>query len=161
MLDSGLHSRLYPLGMPSNGAAAAFQIGELAKRSDLTVDAIRFYERRKLLPTPIRTVGRFRMYSNNDVERLRFIRQMQTLGFSLTEITRLAQLRADKAHACESVREFLKAKIAEVAVKMEELHQVQAELRADLRKCNHALKHRRGKKACACPVLAGMEISHQ
>lgn len=147
--------------MPSNGATAAFQIGELAKRSHLTVDAIRFYERRKLLPAPIRTVGRFRMYSDNDVERLRFIRQMQTLGFSLTEITRLAQLRADKTHACESVREFLKTKLAEVAVKIEELQQIQAELRADLRKCNHALKYHHGKKACACPVLEGTEISHQ
>ena len=87
-------------------AASAFQIGELAKRSHLSVDAIRFYERRKLLPIPIRTTGRFRLYTDNDVERLRFIRQMQTLGFSLTEITRLALLRTDKNHACESVREF-------------------------------------------------------
>lgn len=137
--------------------STAFQIGELAKRSDLSVDAIRFYERRKLLPTPIRTGGRFRLYTENDVERLRFVRQMQTLGFSLAEITRLAQLRTDKDHACESVREFLRAKLAEVAVKIKELQQVQFELRADLRKCNHALKDRRGKKACACPVLEGTE----
>ena len=150
---------MYPLGMSSNGATA-FQIGELAKRSQLTVDAIRFYERRKLLPTPIRTTGRFRLYSENDVERLRFVRQMQTLGFSLKEITRLAQLYADKDHACESVREFLKVKLAEVAVKIQELQQVQTELRTDLRKCNQALKHRHGKKACACPVLEGTGVSH-
>lgn len=142
-------------------AAGSFQIGELSKRSELSVDAIRFYERRKLLPTPIRTAGRFRLYTENDVERLHFIRQMQTLGFSLAEITRLAQLRADKGHACESVREFLRTKLAEVAVKIEDLEQVQADLKADLRKCNQALKHRRGKKACACPVLEGTEISHQ
>lgn len=142
-------------------AAGSFQIGELSKRSELSVDAIRFYERRKLLPAPIRTTGRFRLYTENDVERLHFIRQMQTLGFSLTEITRLAELRADKSHACESVREFLKTKLAEVAVKIEDLEQVQADLKADLRKCNQALKHRRGKKACACPLLEGTEISHQ
>jgi DNA-binding transcriptional MerR regulator len=142
-------------------ATGAFQIGELAKRSHLSVDAIRFYERRKLLPTPIRTTGRFRLYTDNDVERLRFIRQMQTLGFSPKEITRLAQLRTDKDHACESVRDFLRTKLTEVAVKIQELQQVQAELKADLRKCNHALKHRHGKKACACPVLEGTEISRQ
>src|SRR5436305_1835804 len=136
-------------------AASGFQIGELAKRSRLSVDAIRFYERRKLLPIPIRTTGRFRLYTDNDVERLRFIRQMQTLGFSLTEITRLAQLRADKNHACESVRGFLRAKLAEVAVKIHELQEVQAELKADLRKCDHTLKDPRGRKACACPVLEG------
>lgn len=146
--------------MSSNGATGAFQIGELAKRTHLTADAIRFYERRKLLPAPIRTEGRFRLYTDSDIERLRFIRQMQTLGFSLTEITRLAQLRTDKDHACESVREFLKGKLAEVAVKIQELQQVQADLKADLRKCNQALKHRRSKKACACPVLEGTEASH-
>ena len=146
--------------MSSNEAPTAFQIGELAKRSHLTVDAIRFYERRKLLPAPIRTTGRFRLYTENDLDRLRFVRQMQTLGFSLAEITRLAQLRTDKDHACESVREFLKAKLGEVAVKIQELQQVQSELRTDLRKCNHALKHQRGKKACACPVLEGTEGRH-
>jgi hypothetical protein len=85
---------------------------------------------------------------------------MQTLGFSLKEITRLAQLRTDKDHACESVREFLRTKLAEVAVKLQELQQVQVELKADLRKCNQALKHRHGKKACAWPVLEGTEASH-
>ena len=148
------------IGMSSNGTKSAFQIGELAKRSQLTVDAIRFYERRKLLPTPIRTTGRFRLYTENDVERLRFVRQMQMLGFSLKEITRLSQLRADKDHACESVREFLEVKLAEVAVKIQDLQQVQTELRTDLRKCNQALKQRRGKKACACPVLEVTEVSH-
>ena len=142
-------------------ASSAFQIGELAKRSQLSVDAIRFYERRRLLPTPIRSTGRFRLYTDTDLERLRFIRQMQTLGFSLAEITRLAQLRADKDHACESVREFLKTKLAEVAVKIEDLQQIQTELKADLHKCNLALKGRSGKKVCACPVLEGTEISHQ
>lgn len=85
---------------------------------------------------------------------------MQTLGFSLKEITRLAQLRTDKDHTCESVREFLRTKLTEVAAKIRELQQVQAELRTDLRKCNQALRHRRGKKACACPVLEGTEASH-
>ena len=146
--------------MSSNRARAAFQIGELAKRSQLSVDAIRFYERRKLLPMPIRTSGRFRLYTENDVERLRFVRQMQTLGFSLEEITRLAQLRADKDHACEFVREFLQAKLAEVAVKIQDLQQVQTELRTDLRKCNQALKQHRGKKACACPVFEVPAVSH-
>ena len=144
----------------SSLGATAFQIGELAKRSQLTVDAIRFYERRKLLPTPVRTTGRFRLYTENDVERLRFVRQMQTLGFSLAEITRLSQLRTDKDHACDSVREFLKAKLAEVAVKIQELQQVQTDLQTDLRKCNQALKQRRWKKACACPVLEGTEGRH-
>jgi DNA-binding transcriptional MerR regulator len=53
------------------------RIGEVTK---LTVDAIRFYERRALLPKAPRTAGRFRLYTNDDVGRLRSIRQMQGLG---------------------------------------------------------------------------------
>ena len=65
------------------------QIGELAKRTTLTVDAIRFYEKRRLLPEPARTVGRFRLYAPEDIERLNFIHQMHRLGFSLREIREL------------------------------------------------------------------------
>ena len=61
------------------------QIGELAKRTALTADAIRFYEKRRLLPKPIRSTGRFRLYTDDDTERLRFIQQVQGLGFSLAE----------------------------------------------------------------------------
>ena len=62
------------------------QIGEVARRTALTVDAIRFYEKRRLLPKAMRTTGRFRMYTAEDIERIHFIRRMQALGFSLKEI---------------------------------------------------------------------------
>ena len=89
-------------------AKATMQIGEVAKRISLTVDAIRFYERRKLLPKAVRSVGRFRLYGEGTIERLRFIQQMQGLGFSLREVGELIQLRERKVDACESVRELLK-----------------------------------------------------
>jgi DNA-binding transcriptional MerR regulator len=53
------------------------QIGEAAKQASLTMDAIRFYERRALLPKAARTTGRFRLYTADDVARLQLIRQMQ------------------------------------------------------------------------------------
>jgi DNA-binding transcriptional MerR regulator len=55
------------------GVQATFQIGEVAKRTALSIDAIRFYERRKLLPTPFRSAGGFRLYTTDDIERLRFV----------------------------------------------------------------------------------------
>ncbi len=63
--------------------ASKMQIGEVAKLTALSVDAIRFYERRTLLPKAPRTAGRFRLYSHEDVAQLSFIRKMQGLGFSL------------------------------------------------------------------------------
>jgi DNA-binding transcriptional MerR regulator len=139
-----------------NGVQPTFQIGELAKRTDLSVDAIRFYERRKLLPPASRSTGRFRLYTNEAIDRLLFVRRMQGLGFSLQEIKELMGVRSDRAHACSAVRQFLKTKLADVAERMRELQQLETELKADLRKCNRALKQQRGK-TCTCPVLEGEE----
>ena len=144
--------------MPSiqNGLQATFQIGELAKRTALSIDAIRFYERRRLLPPASRSAGRFRLYTPDAIGRLRFVRQMQGLGFSLQEIKELIGVRADRAHACSAVRRFLKTKLADIIVRIRELQQLETELKADLRKCNRALKQQR-RKTCGCPVLESAE----
>lgn len=132
---------------------SAIQIGELAKRTTLTVDAIRFYEKRHLLPKAPRTTGGFRLYTAEDIERLRFIRQMHELGFSLREIGELIDLRTRKVDACESVRQLLRHKVSDIRAKVCELRRLETELAADLEKCNKELKHRQRHKACACPVL--------
>lgn len=93
-------------------------IGEVAERASMTVDAIRFYERRRLLPKANRTAGRFRLYTENAVERLRFIQRMQGLGFSLKEVNELLKLRERKVDACESVKGLLEAKLANVRSKL-------------------------------------------
>ena len=154
ILDSGPHSRLYAWSMASipTVVQATFQIGAVAKRTALSVDAIRFYERRKLLPTPFRSAGRFRLYTRDDIERLRFVQRMQRLGFSLEEIKQLMAIRTDRAHACASVRQFLKTKLNGVKTRIRDLQQLETELKSDLGKCNHALKRQRGK-TCACPML--------
>jgi MerR family transcriptional regulator, mercuric resistance operon regulatory protein len=129
------------------------RIGAVAKRTALTVDAIRFYERRKLLPKADRSVGRFRLYTEGTVERLRFIQQMQELGFSLREVGELIQLRERKVEACESVRQLLTEKLVDVRAKMRELRRLERELEADFRKCSRELNHRRRGAPSPCPVL--------
>lgn len=129
------------------------QIGEVAERTSMTVDAIRFYERRRLLPKANRTAGRFRLYTENTVERLRFIQRMQGLGFSLKEVDELLKLRERKVDACESVKGLLEAKLANVRSKLADLRQLESELISDLRKCNRELSHRKQRAACACPIL--------
>ena len=134
----------------------AMQIGEVAKRTSLTVDAIRFYEKRKLLPKADRSEGRFRLYGEGTIERLHFIQRMQGLGFSLREVGELIHLRERKVDACESVKELLRAKLIDVRGKLQELGQLESDLEMDLRKCNRELNHRRRHAACACPVLEEM-----
>jgi DNA-binding transcriptional MerR regulator len=140
--------------MATNDPAVTMMlIGEIAKRTCLTVDAIRFYEKRKLLSKPLRSAGRFRLYGDGTVERLQFIQQMQGLGFSLREVGELIQLRERKVEACESVRQLLTAKLADVRAKMRELKRLERELETDFRKCSRELSHRRRHEACPCPVL--------
>lgn len=139
-----------------NRVQLTFQIGELAKRTALSIDAIRFYERRKLLPPAFRSTGRFRLYTTDDIERLRFVQRMQRLGFSLEEIKKLMAIRTDRTHACAAVRQFLTTKLESVRTKIQELHELETELKADLGKCDRALKTHRGK-TCACPVIEAGE----
>ena len=129
------------------------QIGEVAERTAVTVDAIRFYERRNLLPKAGRSTGRFRLYTEDTIERIPFIRQMQGLDFSLREVGELIELRAHRVDACEAVKELLKAKLTDVRAKLQELRRLESELEADLLKCNHELNHRRRHSPGACPVL--------
>jgi MerR family mercuric resistance operon transcriptional regulator len=128
-------------------------IGEAAKRTSLSVDTIRFYERRGLLPKPRRTTGRFRLYTSEDVERLGSIRRMQSLGFSLKEIQRWLDLSKREVDACPSVRELLETKLKAIRVKMNDLRNLELKLSADLRQCERELKNRSDGHPKPCPVL--------
>ena len=139
------------------GTSQSLRIGELASRAATSVDAIRFYEKRGLLPKAQRSAGHFRVYSPRDLERVRFIRQMQALGFSLREIRELVDLRGKKTEGCETVKKLLHEKLAATRSKARQLKQLEAELIADLRKCNEELRHRRKHKPSPCPVLEEAE----
>ncbi len=133
------------------------QIGEAAQRTALTVDTIRFYERRALLPTAPRTADQFRLYTADDIIRLNFIKQMQGLGFSLQQIKQLLELRDRGRYACEEVSNLLNDKLTEIRGKIRALQELESELAIDLRKCNRELKGRRSRAPRQCPVLTDLE----
>jgi len=68
------------------------RIGELARRADVNIQTLRFYEREGLLRPPVRTASGYRSYADSDLERVRFIRLCQGLGFTLREVYQLLQL---------------------------------------------------------------------
>ncbi len=125
------------------------QIGIVAKKIGLSVDAIRFYERNALLPRPPRTQGGFRQYGENDVETLAFIRRVQGLGFKLSEIRGLLRLRGNRLQPCAPVRRRLQEKLGDVQRKLRNLHKLEDELRLALRSCNRELR----KRSAHCPIL--------
>jgi len=122
------------------------QIGIVAKKIGLSVDAIRFYERNALLPRLPRTEGGFRQYAESDVETLAFIRRVQRLGFKLSEIRGLLNLRGNRLQPCAPVRQRLEEKLSDVQRKLADLHKLERDLRLALRSCNREL--RKGPAHC-------------
>jgi MerR family transcriptional regulator, copper efflux regulator len=125
------------------------QIGAVAKRIGLSVDAIRFYERSSLLPRASRTQGGFRQYAECDVETLAFIRRAQSLGFKLKEIRGLLRLRGSRLQPCAPVRRRLQEKLHDVRKKLADLQKLEHELRLALRSCDKELRH----GPAHCPIL--------
>lgn len=125
------------------------QIGVVAKKIGLSVDAIRFYERNGLLPRPARTQGGFRRYAETDVETLTFVRRVQGLGFKLSEIRGLLRLRGDRLQPCGPVQRRLQEKLADVHRKLADLHKLEHELRLALRSCKKEMR----KQDAHCPIL--------
>jgi MerR family transcriptional regulator, copper efflux regulator len=88
-------------------------IGKLATAADVGVDTVRYYERIGLMPSPARSMGGYRLYGRDDLERLRFIRSAQQLGFSLSEIERLLTwIAEDGDRAC--VRQLASQRLTEI-----------------------------------------------
>jgi DNA-binding transcriptional MerR regulator len=130
------------------------QIGIVAKKVGLSVDAIRFYERNALLPRAARTQGGFRQYGERDLETLGFIRRVQSLGFKLSEIRGLVNLRGSRMQPCAPVRRRLQAKLADVREKLAILQRLESELRSALRSCDKELR----KQDAHCPILRDRDL---
>jgi MerR family copper efflux transcriptional regulator len=133
------------------------RIGQMSKQTGVSIDAIRFYERNRLLAAPTRSEGGFRLYSSDDLSALQFIRSLQTSGFSLNEIRDFVSLRTNDLRACSAVRKMLGHKLKDIHAKRIALTNLEDELKAALTKCNAQLKRRRGKKNGRCPVLTVLE----
>ena len=127
-------------------------IGQVARETGLSVDAIRFYEKQRLLKPAPRTEGGFRLFSWQDLLHLQFIRRAQELGFSLNEIRELLLLQGEQVEACSHVRDMLTAKLGAVRQKITELRKLESQLAADLRQCERRLRTR-VESHDACPVL--------
>lgn len=101
-------------------------ISRVARKAGVGVETVRFYERRGLIEQPAKPKsGGFRVYPDEAVERIRFIRQAQEIGFSLREIDELLSLRVDPAADCADVRSHAQTKLDEVNKKIVHLSRIQ------------------------------------
>jgi DNA-binding transcriptional MerR regulator len=129
--------------------SGALRIGEVAARSGVSIDTVRYYERRRLLPAAPRTEGGYRLFTPEAVERVRFIKQAQELGFSLDEIGEL--LTTGGAHECRRVRDLLKVKLTELDERLRLMQEFRKTLAQHLAACERELSRRR--EEAVCPVL--------
>jgi MerR family mercuric resistance operon transcriptional regulator len=134
--------------MVQSQGAGALTIGTLAAAGGVGVETIRFYQRKGLLAQPARAGG-IRRYGREDLRRLRFIRQAQAAGFTLSEIGEL--LRLDAGEDRRRVRELAQARVAALDAKIRELAAVRGSLQRLARECGR-------ESTGPCPILASFGI---
>lgn len=106
-----------------------YRIGQLAKLADVTPDTIRFYEKQQMMDHKVRTEGGFRLYSDSDLQRLKFIRYGRQLGFTLEAIRELLSIRVDpEHHTCQESKTIVQKRLNEVEAMLTELHHMQRSL---------------------------------
>ena len=116
------------------------QIGELAQRAGVGIQTIRFYERRKLLSEPARTASGYRQYGPDELNRLRFIRQAKTLGFTLDEIRDIIRSRGRGACPCADVIAMAESHLHDVSKQIDTLLKFKEELSGSIRTWKRAGK---------------------
>jgi DNA-binding transcriptional MerR regulator len=132
-------------------------IGKTAKLARVSVDTIRFYQKLGLIKSAGRTAGGYRLFDEEQIRDLTFVRHAQELGFSLAGIRELLALR-QKHHACSEVQSMLKRKVGDVKEKINSLSRLEAELADALCSCNRKLRLKREiKHEDCCPLLTKLD----
>ncbi len=125
--------------------------GQVAKQAQVNIETIRYYERRGLIPEPLRRESGYRQYSKDTIDRIRFIKRAQELGFSLKEIDELLSLRLDPKTPAIVVRRRTEAKVREIDEKIKTLQNMKHVLMKLIGQCDgHGTVNE-------CPIIEALE----
>ena len=128
-------------------AKTGLTAGKLAKAANVNVETLRYYEKRGLLPEPPRRDSGYRIYPEAEIERIRFIKGAQALGFTLDEIRELLEMRIDTQANRADVRERATRKVVSIREKIRALEAMEEAL-------NHLIHQCHGDGSTAeCPIL--------
>lgn len=122
-------------------ASRTYRIGEIAQQTGVSVETLRFYEKRRLLNAPPRTRGGFRLYTDDAVQQVKFIKQAQSLGLTLDDVQQLLTGRQRRPHvaSCRRVRDLLTRRIEDIDARIKELREFRRTLNEHLVACDRAL----------------------
>ena len=118
-----------------------YRIGEAASRSGVPAASIRYYEKEGLLPAPGRSANSYRLYSEDDVHRLRFIRVCRAMDMSLDEVRALLALDLRRKADCETARQALDDHLGHVRERLAELQLLERDLQALRERCDGSGPH--------------------
>ncbi len=131
--------------------ASAVTIGRLAKAVGVNVQTLRYYERLKLVTPTARRPSGYRVYGDEAIRRLCFIKNAQALGFTLREIAELLNLRVSSKSQCGDVLLKAQAKLAQAEAKVQDLQALARTLRSLMHTCWA------GQPSDPCPILKCLE----
>ncbi|WP_339687084.1 heavy metal-responsive transcriptional regulator [Gimesia maris] len=114
----------------------SFTIGQVAERSGVGIETVRFYEREGLIPKPNRSSSGYRLFDDETIARLQFIRRAKELGFTLNEIKELLSLRLNATTSCADIKSRAEAKITNIDEKIRTLRRMKTALKKLTSQCN-------------------------
>ena len=126
-------------------------IGKLAKKAEVNIETIRYYERRGLISRPPRPRSGYRQYPDETFKRIDFIKRAKELGFSLKEIGELLSLRLDPATSCSDIKSRTEKKLEHIVEKIKTLEKMKSTLMEVSRACSG------GGPVSECPILEALE----
>lgn len=127
-------------------------IGQVARKAGVGIETIRFYERKGLLNDPARKESGYRQYESDVIDRLAFIQQAKTLGFSLGEIHELLSLKSRPDSSSREIKKIAEAKLEDIETKIKMLKRMQSTLKKLTRQCHGQ------DPVSECPILEAMSI---
>lgn len=127
---------------------AKLTIGKVAAAAEVNVETIRFYQRRGILAEPPKKLGGLRYYDEAAIERVRFIKRAQTLGFTLEEV--IALLALDKSNACAKTHDAAEKKLKIVEDRLRDLARIQTTLKELIGQCEEDVAD------VSCPIIESL-----
>jgi len=128
-----------------------YKIGEVASRANVNKETVRYYEKRDLIPTPDRRRSGYRIFTQRHIDQIKFIKRAQELGFTLSEIKELLELRLDENTSCTEIKVEARQKYQDVTQKIKDLRQIQDTLVDLIDSCSE------GGPIDKCPILNALE----
>jgi DNA-binding transcriptional MerR regulator len=124
-----------------------YTISQLAKAAEVPTTTLRYYERIELVAPEDRSYGNYRLYGEESLRKVRFIRAAQAIGFTLDDVKALLAAPDSTAASCREVQSLIEERLAEVGQRLKDLRHVQRVLKSSLEKCKET------ERADCCHVI--------